>query len=459
MYLLYNDRIISCAIVVIIQAILLLVVRKVISKKVQKRWYGKSQIIIGVLVVILVCTGYFGKRVSIEKADTTVYTVKELKEDMEQLEHIIFTKAPLYYADKEKLRQDFDRVKASIQDGMTEEEFYRLINPLVVQTLCGHTNLSISRALQENRKGRAIFFPIVVRVHDNQLVVANNQKEYGVEEGDVIESINGRDAADIISTLLRNISHDGDNDAIGYYTLNQYFAVKYYDFIDQSQSYEVEYHDANGELKNITVEAISKEEWNVNAWDLKMKSYEDGNYYDYTMEEDRATLRIHVFMEEKKSFSKFLKEFFTAVKEKGIHHITIDVQGNYGGDAKMAKELLSYLITEDMEYFKGKLPFIMKVLGYDRTVKAKNSLIDFETELLVDGGDFSTCAHFVSIYKSLGLGQVIGKNTGGGSICTDGSKNTVLRNTGIRLHYSTTVFQVNSSLDRTNVVEPDRYVE
>ena len=125
----------------------------------------------------------------------------------------------------------------------------------------------------------------------------------------------------------------------------------------------------------------------------------------------------------------------------------------------MAKELLSYLITEDMVYFKGKIPLMMKLLGYNSIIKAKNSQVNYKTELLVDGGDFSTCAHLVSIYKSLGLGTIIGQNTGGGSVCTDGSKNTVLHNTGIRLHYSTTVFEVNSSLDASNVVEPEIYVE
>lgn len=454
MILLYNDRIIPWLIVFLVQGIVLLTIRKLMKKHWKKRWYLKSQVGVILLSVIMVISGFFGKWVSVEKAATKLYSVKELQQDLQQLENVLFTKSPLYYTDKVKLQQEFDEVRELIVDEMTEEEFYRLVNPLVVDVLCGHTNLSISQALQKNREGKKIFFPLDVQVKQQTLVVTKDMPEYGIEVGDTISSINGKSTDEIIQILVRNISHDGDNEAVAYYILDKYFPVKYYDFIDQSEVFQVEVQKADGTKSQVSVEAVWNDAWNVNAWSLRQALYADGDYYNYSFDGDKAILRIRVFFEEKQSFKEFLKEFFEEVQEQDIHKIIIDVRGNFGGDSKMAKELLSYLIQKDFKYFRSKLPVMMKVFGYGKTVKAKKLNYDFDTELLIDGACFSTCGHFAAIYKSLGLGSVIGEPTGGGSLCTDGSEDIVLHNTGIRLHYSTTIFEVNADLEKKNVVEP-----
>ncbi len=65
---------------------------------------------------------------------------------------------PLFFADREELKKTFTITYDKIEEEMTELEYYRLINSVVVDVKCGHTNLSISEALQENREETAKFF-------------------------------------------------------------------------------------------------------------------------------------------------------------------------------------------------------------------------------------------------------------------------------------------------------------
>lgn len=403
-------------------------------------------IILGLLVVLYLCT-YVGKKIAVKDADTRIYSKVELTKDLNQLEDILFKKSPLYYTDTAALKQEFASVKEQIQDGMTEEEFYRLLNPLVVAVQCGHTNLSISEALQKKREQHAKYLPLDIYVEGNKLIDKQSKE--------VILSINDNKAENIIDTLIHNISHDGENLAGAYYILNLYFPTKYYDFIEQPDEFVIQYQTSDGIIDTKVVQAVQNDRWNVNSWELRMKQYEGETFYSSSFDENEATLRIKVFMEGKESFSEFLKQFFTQVKEKQCKKVIIDVRGNFGGDPRMAKELLSYLITEPFDYFKSDLSLVEKLVGYDKEIIPKQNNIPFTSELLIDGACFSTCGHFAAIYQSLGLGVIKGEPTGGGSICTDGSKDVVLRETGLRLHYATRVFEVNADCEETNSILPD----
>lgn len=239
--------------------------------------------------------------------------------------------------------------------------------------------------------------------------------------------------------------------------MNLYFPTKYYDFIEQPEEFVIEYQGKNGDITSKIVQAVSNPTYNVNDWDLRMNQYVGEEYYSAAFSDDTATLRIQLFMEGKQSFSKFLEQFFDKVKERKVKKVVIDVRGNFGGDPGMAKELLSYLITEPFDYFAKDtdLSLLERMVGYDKKVMPKQESISFESELVIDGACFSTCGHFAAIYQSLGLGTVKGEPTGGGSICTDESKNIVLYQTGLRLHYATKIFKVNADCEETNVVCPD----
>ena len=123
----------------------------------------------------------------------------------------------------------------------------------------------------------------------------------------------------------------------------------------------------------------------------------------------------------------------------------------------MAKELLAYLIKKETPYFSEntKLPLLYKLQGLDKNILPKEDRFSGSVTLMVDGGCFSTCGHFASVFKTNHLGNIIGSPTGGGAACTDGSKDVTLRNTGIRLHLSQTYYEVVADESMRNIVIPD----
>jgi C-terminal processing protease CtpA/Prc len=188
-----------------------------------------------------------------------------------------------------------------------------------------------------------------------------------------------------------------------------------------------------------------------------MEDYAGVEYYSYSINGKNATLTIRLFFEGNKKFDSFLEEFFQKAKDEDIENLTIDVRGNFGGSPQMSKELLSYLVCKETTYFteNTKLPLLYKLQGLNEKILPKENNFAGSKTLIIDAGCFSTCGHFAAIFKTNDLGNVIGEPTGGGAVCTDGAKDIILRNTGIRLHCSQTLYEVAANESMRNTVRPD----
>lgn len=416
--------------------------------------------LIGILVIL--SQGMFGKVINVDEIHTKKYSVKELKADLNELEKCILDENPLYFADEEHLKKLFDRTYDSIQEDMTELEFYRLVNLIISEVNCGHTNLSISEALHTNRINNAKFFPLDVTVIENEIYVLEANEELKICEGDQILSINGKKCEDIIKMLIDNISGDGESETKQRFIISKNFNNKYYDFVDDSEYFEVELVNKKGGVYTVHLNAKYKEEYNTTAWELHFTEYKDGNYYESIIYEDYALLTINVFMKEKEdNFSEFINNFFNELQDKNIDKLIIDLRGNFGGNPDMAQTLLSHLISEDIEYFvDSELPLYYNIMGYQKPVKPSDVSFSGKTVLLTDGACFSTSGHFCSLFKYHNLGTIVGTTTAGTYVCSDSSKDKILGNTRMKLHYSTLVYEVNvDGLSDNLGVTPDIVIE
>ena len=389
--------------------------------------------------------------------DNKKYAKKELNQDLKQLEKCIMNENPLYFTNRNDLRQKFRTAYDKIKDNMTELEFYRLINPIVTAVKCGHTNLYISQALLKNRKSTARFFPLAVTLVDNQLYILEDDLTNGIIAGDEIKSINGKTSSEIIKILIDNISGDGNNEAKQRYIISNYFNSWFYDFVDNTDGFHVVLLNNEGISKTVVLQAKCSEEFNTSACELYFTEYKDGNYYESKIHNNYAVLTIHVFSKEKsKKFNAFLDDFFLKLKEQNISNLIIDIRGNFGGNADMAKALLSHLITEKLDYFNCALPLLFNLFGYQKPVSPATVTFSGKTVLLTDGACFSTTGHFCALIKYHHLAILVGSKTAGTYICADSSKDTALKNTRIRLHYSTRTYKVSAEgLSDQNGIEPD----
>ena len=407
--------------------------------------------------LLLFNTGFFGSYIDVEAAKSKTYSREELVQDLKQLETTIMDENPLFFADRKILKSNFVNTYELIEDKMTELEFYRLVNPLVTDVNCGHTNLYISEALENNREEKAKFFPLKVTLLNDELFVLEDDQESGIKAGNKIKSINGLSSKKIIEKLIENISGDGDGEAKQRTILSKYFNSRFYDFVDNSDEFRVEYLNQDGNNKTTNLNAEQNSHYNLNSWNLHFAAYRSGNYYDQEIFNDYALLDVNVFIQEKEeNFDSFLEGFFLNLKEKEISNLIIDLRGNFGGNPFMSKTLLAYLVNKETDYFTDDLPFLQRLLGFTDPIKPAENNFEGELILITDGANFSTAAHFCSFFKYHKLGTILGSETGGSYVCSDSSKDIVLRNTRMRLHYSTLVYElVVEGLPKNKGIEPD----
>ncbi|MGP3779558.1 S41 family peptidase [Halanaerobium saccharolyticum] len=406
-------------------------------------------------------TGFFGTYIDVQAAQDKNYSREELVQDLKQIESAIMDENPLIFADREELKADFLKSYDLIEDGMTELEFYRLINPLIADINCGHTNLYISEALEKNREEKAKFFSLQVTLINDELFALENDPESGIKAGNKIKAINGLSSKKIIEKLIENISGDGDGEAKQRYIISNYFNSRFYDFVDNSEEFKIEYLDQDGDQITANLKAEQNSSYNLTSWSLHFAGYRDGNYYDNQIFNDYALLDLNVFMQEdEEKFDDFLEAFFLEIKEKEVPNLVIDLRGNFGANPFMSKTLLSYLVNKETSYFTNDLPFLQRLLGFADPIEAAENNFEGEIVLLTDGSNFSTAAHFAAFFKYNKLGTIVGSETGGSYVCTDSSKDLVLSNTRMRLHYSTLVYELAvEGLPKNIGIKPDIVVK
>ena len=423
----------------------------------------KKKILVGycllgvAIAVALGCNGFFVIRYDPEEAGAPWnYPKKELLEDFDALQNAICGQNPLAFADRTVLVEEFDKARSNITNSMSQEEFYQLVNPLVVAAKCGHTNLSVSEALIEYRKEKAKYLPLKVLVENDKLSIAETDTQYGVTQGDPILFVNEFSADRIIGVLQKNISHDGDNLAVVNRIASEFFPNKYYEFLEKPENFTLTLLNSRGEEYKLDIQGEYQTQYNTGAWQLHMERYAGVEPYKYEITGDTAVLTMRVFLEGKQKFQDFLTEFFAKLQEQQVKHLAIDLRGNFGGSPQLSRELLSYLIAQETPYFTGntKLPWLYRLQGMGKDIVPKDQAFQGNITLMVDGGVFSTAGHFAAVFEKNKLGQIEGEPTGGGYACTDGSTNLVLKNTGLRLHNSRTYYEVDGKQQSKNTVAP-----
>jgi len=432
-----------------------------------KRWKHSRKKIMGVWglawllsAVLLFAGGAFGRFVEVQAVDTKTYTRRQLTQDLRQLERYITKQNPLFFADRGALDRHFAAAYDRIEDDMTELDFYRLVNPIVVAAGCGHTNLSVSEALEINRADTARFFPLKVTLIGDTLYVMEDDADNNIRTGNEVISINGKTSGEIVRTLSDNISGDSTNQAKPRYIIARHFNSRFYDFVDDSDSFTVVLADRDGAEKEAVLEAEYRSEFNTSAWALHFSDVRNGHLYKSAVYDEYAVLTVHFFMEEAdNAFAPFLDDFFAELKNRDIGKLIIDMRGNFGGSPEMSRTLLSHLITGETEYFASGLPLMYNLMGYQKPIAPSDVTYDGNTVILTDGACFSTTGHFCAFAKYHNLATLVGSETGGTYVCTDSSKDTALNHTRLRLHYSTQVYQVAvEGFSPDEGVMPDIYV-
>ena len=385
----------------------------------------------------LLCAGWMQPLFAAVEYPT--YTQGQLDADLEQMRRTIENFHPRLYTAWPDWQATYSHERSTLRDGMTELEFFRMVSRLVSLLDCGHSGASLSTvsdgvaATAERR-----YVPLLAKVVDGALWVDRSLDSVALPPGSEIREINGRTGANILQTFYDHLTADGTNETFKDARINGQFGPFFYLYVDDAETFQVRLRNSDGDESEVEVTGVDPDAWST----LRIPRPQDNvpvGLYEFTGE--RAYLLVKSFNFYSASahvvFETFVDGFFSEAASRGIQELILDVRGNGGGDPYMGDYLLSYLTDAPYTYFRRESDFYA-----DLEVPSQPKANAFTGRLLtlMDGGCFSTNGHFLSLLKTLGIGEMIGEESGGSFATTANNSTLTLSNSRLRFSYSRNTF-------------------
>jgi hypothetical protein len=139
-------------------------------------------------------------------------------------------------------------------------------------------------------------------------------------------------------------------------------------------------------------------------------------FYDYSVDKDSGvgifTLRQCIF---DKTYKTALKDFFTSVRDGGVHSVIVDLRGNPGGNSLVANEFLRYLPVESYQVGGSTVRF-GPVIRENQPGRQKNQQAEYvfsgDVYVLTSADSFSAAMDFATLLSDNGLCTVVGEIPG-----------------------------------------------
>ncbi len=343
------------------------------------------------------------------------------------------------YTDADTFEKLFAQVEKKISQPMSQELFYKEMNPLIVALKDGHTKWIVQGKDQYYPFYEEDLFPLQLYFEGKKAFVIRHFAEESVPELAEVESIDGIETEEIINSLLSKLSF-GDGESLGgkYYQLNNHFPAVFATFFGVKEEYEID-----------LVQDGKKFQWKgsgLSKAQIENENEDSSEPFSFNLVNGTIAIlninRFYIYPKEP-DFKKFLKNSFSSIDEKGIQNLILDLRGNEGGIEKYGVWLYQYLAKSEFDYYdfisvktnlktdyESHTSKIFRVLnGFSKKSELGNRFTKsmglkshkpvknaFEGELivLIDGQSFSVTTEFAARVKSDQRGYFIGQETAGG---------------------------------------------
>lgn len=411
---------------------------------------------IGALVTLHLCAGPVFAQTS---GTLRTYPVAALQQDLAFLKKKLFAvhPDPYMYTSPERLERCFDSLRLSVDEPLTELRFLSTIAALYPLLSDGHTMflpgpLSSAHGMSRN------FLPLnVAWLNDRLYVRANGSSDDQLAPGREIVSINGTAASAIMDTMLRRQIRDGFNTTYPIWILSNWFKEYYRFSFGESDSFSLVLASDRGP-QEATIAALPSDSIRANMVRRVPAGSgpaqpAQGIALRFLPGETAAVLTIPTFeaktlrKEYGQNAKRELVNAFSSLNERQTTQLILDLRGNQGGDAPLAKLLLSYLINE---------PFSLVADGPSSGVsKPEDHPFNGDLFVLMNGGCFSVTGMVLSCLERHHSATFIGEEAGGNRTVLAGSpKRFRLPNTQIDCWISTKLWQLNDQPNDGHGVRP-----
>jgi C-terminal processing protease CtpA/Prc len=268
--------------------------------------------------------------------------------------------AGLYrYTAKEELDRLFNDLNGKIAAPMSENDFFRLVAPLIARIRCVHTAVSPSAATWKRLREEGLFFPLdLAFLGGKAYLVRCAGQNPPIPPGSQIMAINGRPMEEIIGELLGVIPSDGFNVTYKYRILDREFPEKYALHIGRPDEFRITFLPSkqNANPRVVSLAAVPYPTLTRNRPGFE-KFYKNCLHLEIRKGDKTAVMTIKTFVPRiiqqfKLDFHAFLASSFQEMKEQRIGHLILDLRDNDGGDSGYLTELLSHLIDKPFAFLE-----------------------------------------------------------------------------------------------------------
>lgn len=429
---------------------------------------------------------------------------KALKKDFKQF--LLFLDAhpdPYQKIDSVLFNNYCEDVRSSLDQEITELEFYRKLSSIVALIRDGHSSVYMPKDwLTEQRKEWGAFPCDVHLTNDDELFIINNYGADSIPPGAKVISINGIRVDSFLNRIdpfisyeikpFRNTKIDGG------------FEFYLYLAFDRSKDTRIEYSFIDTSF--VSVKNLDFREWKKhqkNDREERERKIASGKPYEYNpLPGGVGHLIIYAFSTpDINNYRRFLRRTFTKIRNDSVHSLIIDVRGNFGGWPKISSEVFHYITNQ---HFKTQARSSMKISHAYRKIytdanpwlknantgsmiqrrhyldlnailsgklgsyvdeevffNEKPEHMDYEFEgdvyLLANRDSYSAASSFAATFKCYQMGKIIGEETGGTKIFRANPIVKKLNKSRLFVRSSTTKLFNTCYFEEDQGVRPDIY--
>lgn len=422
------------------------------------------------------------------------YPIEDLQHDFDILRGALEeSHAGIYwYRTKAEMDNAFDAAYQSLDDEMTELEFFQIIAPLISKIGCGHTWIATTEPTQQRIWENGKVLPLKLKfIASKAYCLQNNSSDStSIQPGDQILSINDFSIDSLLA--LSNIFSPGDGFIeVGKWRIldnvfNQFFTL----YIGQPSEYRVRIRRGDGQVKEIKIEPLALSQYeSISRTRYPNGKVVEANNIRLSVLDDNSTalLKIKEFSDwkskgKKVKFSKELIKYFQRIDSLKTQNLIIDLRENDGGNEEYGLELFSYLTNKPFIGYKQidfrtthfsfrkytttswfEYRLFKKLLRHkkinDTTYLLTNSKATHMHQpsknpfkgrvyVLINRGSFSAASDFAALVHFNNVGTFVGEETGGSYVGNTSNYSFLmtLPNTKIRVNIPVARYQTNVTL-------------
>lgn len=295
----------------------------------------------------------------------------EAREDIETLRTALeYVHPRLYqYDSKEIFDSRFDSIYKSLNSGISGLDLLSTVSKINASVNCGHLYTIPQGNLEKEVLNKKVL-PFYLKVIGNELFVLKNcSAKENIPDGSKIISINDIPTFKILEDMMEGIATDGYIETRKRRLAERYFFYEFHGFdlyyhlhVDRSSSFAIEFLPMKSDTnKSIEVQGVSIEDrkkilkarygLEEGSWfkepSPKFVFFEDEKYGVLTISRSFYDKRIDP------DYDSLLAKSFTALKQKRIPNLIIDLRDNEGGSEHHEMELISYLYDKPFKLYQN----------------------------------------------------------------------------------------------------------